>query len=156
MENQHHRQVMYFVQDFPPISRSIMLIRLRIFLALIFASLSVLPALAEERVVPANKTSVISFWLVYSPETCHVGGKPTTRVSRQPEHGTLEFKWVSHKIEEGMYNCSGRVVKGMAVTYRPNKGYRGTDVVKFGMSSSVYSGTGWGLNKSFKFDIVVK
>lgn len=133
-----------------------MLSSIRIAFAVFLTLLFTIPALAEQRVVPANKTSVISFWVVYSPQTCHVGGKPTTRVTRQPEHGTLEFKWISHKIEEGMYNCSGRMVKGMAVTYRPNKGYRGTDVVKFGMSSSVYSGTGWGLNKSFKFDIVVK
>ncbi|MBL0371301.1 hypothetical protein JJB09_04610 [Rhizobium sp. KVB221] len=126
-------------------------------LTVLASTLFAVPASAEDRVVPAGKTSPILFSVVYDPQTCHSGSKPKPRISIEPEHGSLDFKWISHKIEDGMYNCNGKMTKGMLVTYRPDKGFRGKDVVKFSLiGSGVHPGAGYALSSSYNYDISVK
>lgn len=122
-------------------------------LALVFA----LPALAETRDVPANRSSVIAFYYTYINSTCAYGSKPRFRVSKQPDHGTISAKWQAYKMGKESRNCAGKPMRGMMIIYTPNKGFRGTDVVKFSLSGSgIYPGAGYSLSNGFKFDINVR
>jgi hypothetical protein len=87
---------------------------------------------AEDRTVPANKTSVISFYYVFLEETCSFGAKPTFKVLSPPEHGTITSRWINVKLKDVRKNCKGRPIYGTAVFYTPNKGYRGKDSARVG------------------------
>lgn len=87
---------------------------------------------AEDRTVPANKTSVISFYYVFLEENCSFGAKPTFKILTPPEHGTITSRWTKVKLDDVRKNCKGRQIPGTAVFYTPNKGYRGKDHVRVG------------------------
>jgi hypothetical protein len=97
--------------------------------ALIAAATS---SFAEDRTVPANKTSVISFYYVVLEETCSFGSKPTFKVLTPPQHGTITSKWLNVKLDDVRKNCKGRPIYGTAVFYTPNKGFHGKDSARVG------------------------
>jgi hypothetical protein len=114
-------------------------------------------AMAETRVVAAGRASTILFWSTYVEDTCATGSKPKPRVTKEPEHGTLSFEWQALRMGKGAGNCAGKLGRGMRVTYRPHKGYRGTDTVKFSLGGSgVYPGASYSLGRGFSYEIIVK
>ena len=127
------------------------------FLAILLILTFSIQAFAEKREVPAGKSSIILYYVVYNPETCASGSKPQTKVNQQPAHGTIRFEWFAHKPTKGAYNCNGTLVRGMLVIYTPNKGYRGPDKAKVSLiGSGVYPGASYALSKTYWFDINVK
>jgi hypothetical protein len=120
------------------------------------ATASASPVLAESLTIPANRSSNITFWHTYNAD-CSYGSKPSFKVTKSPEHGTVTARWQARKMDSDTRNCEGKPVKGMLVTYTPNKGYRGTDVVKFNLSGSgIDPGAGYSLSRSFRYDLTIK
>lgn len=86
---------------------------------------------AADLTVPANRTTEIAFLNVYDAGQCASGGRPRIRL-RQPEHGTITTRWTKRKITDNWFGlggrkCVGRDMRGLAVYYTPDRGYRGTD-----------------------------
>lgn len=108
------------------------------------------------REIPANKTSTVGAHATYGPE-CAGGAIPKFRITKAPEHGKVTFKKVSFKLSEKTGRCAGRSVKGTAVIYKPDRGYRGKDVFKVGFTMDMYvSGSGKIRNVVDKYIIEVK
>jgi hypothetical protein len=105
----------------------------RLFASIITACLLTMAAtsaFAETFTVPANKTSVLTFYYVYLESTCSTGNKPEFKVLTQGEHGTVSAKWMAVKLEKARKNCQGAPVHGTAIFYTPKKGFHGVDHVK--------------------------
>ena len=86
-------------------------------------------ALAQGASVPANKTTEIGFMWAVDVRTCGNLAKPKVDL-RQPKHGKVTTKWIARKFSGGRGSgrkCNGRLGKGTAIYYTPNKGYRGPD-----------------------------
>jgi hypothetical protein len=114
------------------------------------------PALAESLTIPAGKPSHLGFWHTYN-QYCSYGSKPTFRITKAPEHGTVTASWTAYKMGEDTRNCKGKYVKGMLITYTPHKGYRGEDVLKFTLSGSgVHPGASLSLGRGFRYDLTIK
>lgn len=115
-----------------------------------------MPANAEDQTLPAGKTSHILYWYTYN-DLCNYGSMPKFKITRQPEHGTVSAKWQATKMGTEARHCEGKYMKGMLVSYTPNKGYRGTDVVKFALiGSGLGPGTAYNLGRSFRYDLTIK
>lgn len=124
-------------------------------LVLLFSS-SIASAETIRREVPANKTSTVGAHATYGP-SCTGGAIPKFRVTKAPEHGQVTFKVVSFKLSDKTGRCAGRNVKGTAVIYKPNRGYRGKDVFKVGFKMDMYvSGSAKIRNVVDKYVIEVK
>ena len=108
------------------------------------------------RTIPPNKSSTVGAHATYGP-ACRAGAIPQFRITKAPEHGTVSFKQVSFKLSEKAGRCAGRNVKGTAVIYKPNRGYRGDDVFKVGFTMDMYvAGSGKIRNVVDKYVIEVK
>lgn len=91
---------------------------LRILLASAITFASLAQATAGDRVtVPANKKSRVGSHVVFSTDTCSGGAIPNLRIGRKPEHGKVDFRTISGKINDG--RCAGKIMKGKAVYYTP-------------------------------------
>ncbi len=113
---------------------------MRVLLSVIafFIACTLAQAETVRRTVPANKTSSVGAHATYNQQ-CHPSAIPKMKVSKAPEHGTVSFKQVSFKLSDRAGRCAGRSVKGTAVYYKPNRGYRGQDVFKVRFTMSMYS-----------------
>jgi hypothetical protein len=130
---------------------------LRVFFAAMLTIAFAIPALAENKQVPANKSSVILYFVVYDPVTCAYGSKPKTRINLEPAHGKIRFEWFAYKMSKDTRNCAGKFARGMLAIYTPFKGYHGPDEAKVSLiGSGVYPGAGYSLSRSFHYDITVK
>lgn len=121
--------------------------------------LSFAPIQAAEKVtVPANKTSGITFiYLGASLEyNCLSSGKGKIKISREPEHGVVRTEW--RKVKGDFKNgCKGKTMNGLAIYYRPHKGYRGDDRFKIQASfPGLYGGAMNDVSRSWSFDLTVK
>ena len=133
-----------------------MIFKLRLLLAVLAAASFALPAAAESLTIPANRPSHITFWYTYT-EDCFFGSKPKFKVTTEPQHGTVSARWQAYQMGKDTRNCKGKPVKGMLVTYTPNKGYHGSDLVKFSLiGSGVHPGAGYSLSRGFRYDLTVK
>lgn len=112
--------------------------------------------------VPANKETAIGFHAAIGELHCAHTGKPTIKVTKAPKHGTLRFEWTTIKFDgrtstADMMACKGKPIRGMAIYYRPNKGYRGDDYVRIGMiRDAYYMGSAARQTDLLKYDITVK
>jgi hypothetical protein len=93
-------------------------------------------AQAEDYKVPANKTSGLTFFYVYSELNCAFGSKPTFKVLTEPKHGKIFSKWMKLNLTDVPKNCKGRPVYGTAIFYTPEKGYRGKDHARVGIGKT--------------------
>ena len=118
------------------------------FLSVAFATVTLAAsatAAQAQTVVPAGKTTEVDFVGSYNMRTCQNGPRAQVRI-RNPKHGRVSTKWVSRKIQanqvrSGGRKCVGRTMKGMAVYYTPNRGYRGADSFRINWSYPTGNGT---------------
>ncbi len=74
--------------------------------------------------VKANKAQWIDGIGAVNRESC--GSMiATPKIKSEAQHGRLEIKLVSQKLEEGP--CKGKTIKVLGVAYYPKRGFRGTD-----------------------------
>ncbi|POF34861.1 hypothetical protein CLV41_1011321 [Roseibium marinum] len=113
---------------------------MRFFLSLlIFLSVSSLAqADTIRRSIPANKTSSVGAHATYNAQ-CMPSSIPKMKIAKQPENGTVSFKQVAFKLSEDAGRCAGRQVKGIAVYYKPKRGFRGQDEFKVRFTMDMYS-----------------
>ena len=90
------------------------------------------------RTVPANKTSSVGANATYTRSGCTAGAIPQYKVSKKPQHGEVRFKQVTFKLSKDAGRCAGTKVKGTAIIYKPNRGYRGKDTFKVGYKMDQY------------------
>lgn len=131
---------------------------MRFLFGLVFICLLSSAALADtiRETVRANRATPVGSHAVYGPQ-CGSGTIPKMKITQQPKHGTVTFKQFSGKLGEKAGRCAGKTVKGTAVIYRPDKGFRGEDVfrVRFVMDMYTYGSTKI-RNVSNKYVIQVK
>lgn len=92
------------------------------------------------KTVPANKVSAVGAHATYSQTNCFAGVIPQFRVLREPKHGSVSFKQQVFKLSKDAGRCAGTTVKGTAIYYKPERGYRGKDEFKLGFIMSMYEG----------------
>ncbi|GAB4524643.1 MAG: hypothetical protein Tsb0019_26690 [Roseibium sp.] len=109
---------------------------LGLFVLVIVSSLAHADTIRRE--VPANRTSGVGVHGTYSAE-CRPSAVPRMKVAQAPKNGSVSFKQVSFKLSEDAGRCAGKSVKGTAVYYKPNKGFRGKDQFKVRYSMDMYS-----------------
>ena len=105
--------------------------------AIVGVALSLTAANAQSRDVPAGKTTMIEFVGSYDTRRCMNGARPRLKVSAA--NGTVTTKWTSRRVTKAAVGprhrkCAGRMMKGMAVYYTPDRGYRGPDQVNISFS----------------------
>ena len=135
-------------------------------LAVLAAATLLLSATAHSddngRTVPANRETAIGFHAAISDLHCAHTGKPTIKITAPPKHGTLRFEWTTIKFDGrtttvDMMACKGKSIRGMAIYYRPNKGFKGEDQVKIGMiRNAYYMGSAARQADVLQYDITVK
>ncbi|MEO9529805.1 hypothetical protein [Roseibium sp.] len=108
------------------------------FLVLLFVS-SLAHAETVRRTVPANKTSGVGSHATYNRSQCVALAIPKMKVSKEPKNGTVSFKQVSFKLSKDAGRCAGRRVNGVAVYYKPNRGFRGKDDFKVRFTMDMYT-----------------
>jgi hypothetical protein len=103
------------------------------------------PAFAEEqprqealeekqwtRVVPSGTKERIGFFHALHPD-CSASGNVNVRITKQPEHGTVETTTVSnfpsYPKENIRYKCNQLRVKGVQVNYKSAEKYVGDDAL---------------------------
>ncbi|MGL4488275.1 MAG: hypothetical protein ACRCU5_02380 [Rhizobiaceae bacterium] len=92
--------------------------------------------------VSSGSTTRIYTFSVYDRDTCGSGGKPKITIY-QPDHGTISSAFVPLKLDKANH-CSGKPVKGLAITYKSKGGYRGIDKGSFVISYPQFTdGTGF-------------
>ena len=102
--------------------------------AVVFAA----PAQAQSIEVPAGKTTMIDFVGSFNMKTCTHGACPRVKLNGAA-NGKITTKWTSitlnqRQVGPAARRCSGHRMKGMAIYYTPDRGFRGTDRVSFGFS----------------------
>jgi hypothetical protein len=90
--------------------------------------------------VPANRTSLVHAYSVADPSTCASAGKPKMRVSTEPQHGKVSFKWGYVPAGKRFRGCAGGRMRAMTVYYTPAPRYRGKDTFTVGYSFADMSG----------------
>ena len=121
--------------------------------AITFASLA--QAAAGEKVtVPANRKSMVGSHVVFSRDTCSGGTIPNLRVGRKPAHGKVEFRTVSGKLTDG--RCAGKPMKGKAVYYTPQRGFKGKDNFTVNFEYDFFEGAARQASTSYSYYITVK
>lgn len=111
-----------------------------------------------DRTVSANKTSSVAAHAIYyeGSGSCRAGEIPIMKVAKAPGHGKVTIKKTSFKLSKDAGSCAGKRVKGVAILYRPNSGYRGKDTFTLGTSFFRYDGSSQRSFRSNKYNIKVK
>ncbi|WP_438749208.1 hypothetical protein [Pararhizobium sp. O133] len=121
----------------------------------LLALVSIVPAHAEERVVPANRESTITF-LAGVTASCRTSAKPKMKIVEAPAHGSVRFQWTKGKITNISKLCNGRPAWGMAILFKPTAGYRGKDSFTVGIVSQKYENHSDTRYEQGTIDVVVK
>ena len=84
------------------------------------------------RVVPSGTNQRIMFFYALNPD-CTASGNVNVRVTKQPEHGTVEIptanKFPNYPKEDIRYKCNEHKVKGMQTNYKSAEKYVGDDAL---------------------------
>ncbi|MBD1547529.1 hypothetical protein [Roseibium aggregatum] len=127
----------------------------RILLASAITIASLAQATAAEQVtVPANRKSMVGSHVIFSRDTCSGSTVPNMRVGRKPKHGKVDFRTVSGKLSEG--RCAGKPMRGKAVFYTPQRGFKGSDNFSVVFEYDYYEGAARRTSTSYSYDITVK
>jgi hypothetical protein len=82
------------------------------------------------RVVPSGTNQRISFYTSLNPD-CTASGNVNVRVTKQPEHGTVEIvattNFPTYPKEHIRSKCNDHKVRGMQVNYKSAEKYVGSD-----------------------------
>jgi hypothetical protein len=105
------------------------------------------------RVVASGKKVQIGFYTSLHTD-CTSRGNADVRVTKQPEHGTIEIapatSFPSYPKEHVRYNCNQHKVKGVEVYYKSAEKYVGDDA--FDLLSLFPNGFAWEVH----YDISVR
>ncbi len=84
------------------------------------------------RYIASGKSQRIGFFHANNPD-CSASGPVDIRVTKQPEHGTVEIgattDYAGYAKEHIRYKCNQHKVKGMQVNYKAADKYVGDDAV---------------------------
>jgi hypothetical protein len=82
------------------------------------------------RVVASGTNQRIGFFYALNPD-CTASGNVNVRVTKQPEHGTVEIatatNFPGYPKESIRYKCNQHKVKGMQINYKSAEKYVGDD-----------------------------
>lgn len=118
-------------------------------------ALSATAARAETISVPAGESSaMIDFTNL--DDNCQTIGKPKGKVTREPKHGKVSFKWISITLDEDYGTCKGKHAKSLRVFYSPDRGYRGSDAFAVGATMPAYDDGSGSRYVSESFDLSVE
>lgn len=99
---------------------------------------SPLSAFAAEGEVPAGRRTVL-FDFSNIDESCQSIGRSKGTVLTEPAHGKVTFEWVSGRLGDGTRFCKGKYAKVLRISYTPDKGFRGEDTFRIGVTSAKFS-----------------
>ena len=104
---------------------------------------------------PTNKTTLIDVLDALESETCS-NLISSTKVQEQAKNGTILVEIVTFVPDEGF--CRGRSIQVVAIGYRPNRGFRGTDEgsISFRMPPRTFRQSQVTMNQTRKYIITVK
>jgi len=112
-----------------------------------------LQSLQLARTVPSGTKQRIGFIYAVNPD-CSASGDVTVRVTKQPEHGTVETitatNFPSFPKENVRARCNNHKVRGVQVNYRSAEKYVGDDTLDL---LSLYPG---GFGQEVHFNISVR
>ena len=124
-------------------------------LALIALAFSAGVSLAEDLTVPAGRKSYL-FDFSNTDENCQSIGRSKGSVVTEPKHGKVSFEWVSARLGEGTRFCKGKFAKVLRIAYTPDRGYRGPDHFRVGISMARYADISGNSFSTEHVDLVVK
>jgi hypothetical protein len=105
------------------------------------------------RVVASGAKQRIAFYTALNPD-CTATGDVNVRVTKQPEHGTVEIttatNFPGYPKESSRYKCNQHKVKGMHVNYKAAEKYTGND--EFDLLILLPTGFAW----EHHFDVSVR
>jgi hypothetical protein len=77
----------------------------------------------------AGGTLALGHYASVNPD-CSSKGKTTVRLSSAPAHGSVRLReGRGFSLFQGYLQCNSRLVEGVTVEYRPERGFLGTDTV---------------------------
>lgn len=118
-------------------------------------ALSATVARAETISVPAGESSaMIDFTNL--DDNCQTIGKPKGKVSKEPKHGKVTFKWMSITLTEEYGTCKGKHAKSLRVFYSPDRGFTGSDSFSVGATMPAYEDGSGSRYVSENFDLSVE
>src|SRR5262245_36612191 len=84
------------------------------------------------RVIASGAKQRVGFYVSLNPD-CTATGDVTVRVTKQPEHGTVETvattNFPGYPKEHVRFKCNDHKVKGMQITYKSAEKYTGDDAL---------------------------
>lgn len=105
--------------------------------AALLVCLSPLSAFAAEADVPAGRRTVL-FEFSNTDEACQTIGRSKGTVLTEPAHGKVTFEWVSARLGDDTRFCKGKYAKVLRISYTPDRGYRGADQFRIGVTSAKF------------------
>lgn len=85
--------------------------------------------------VGANRTTTIYRMVLYASRRCTAMARPELRV-RKISHGKITERPGTWLVDRG--ECKGHRIKGTAVLYTPDRGFRGKDTVRLSFKMDRY------------------
>ncbi len=92
----------------------------------------------------------------YNRGTCNQGVIPDFKVRRKPKHGNVNFGRSTVKLGKNAGKCQGKVVKGGAIYYTPDRDFRGVDTFTVGFTYFSYDVGWWQKHRAQSFRVTVK
>ena len=86
--------------------------------------------------VKANRSTMVYRFIIYDRTTC-AAMRPAIMDKAVVDHGTISSSPLTIVMDRG--NCKGKKFKGIALTYTPNRGFRGKDLAKVTLKMNTYS-----------------
>jgi hypothetical protein len=92
-----------------------------------------LPKVNWARIVASGTNQRIGFFYAVNPD-CSANGDVNIRVTKQPDHGTVETAaatdFPSFERENIRYRCNQQKVRGQQVNYKSTEKYTGSDTLE--------------------------
>lgn len=109
-----------------------------------------------KRDAKAGRTTTIDRVYIYLKADCTGAALPRLKLGKKPKHGSVAFKKTSWKSTNKSNRCYGKTVKGLAINYTPNRGFRGEDRFRLDTRFFAYQGSPRFTVNSDTFKITVK
>jgi len=106
-------------------------------------------------VVKSGKTQEMVRFSLFDQIDCGAAAYPKYKIT-QPPHGTITVKKFRGKLTVKGH-CHGKLAKGMSISYRSKRGYRGADAGKVDFSfPRGADGSGYTMVNTVRFKLRVK
>ena len=102
------------------------------FIILLLSFLFTTSAFAETIAIKtsANRETEIDYIGFFFKDSCTSAALPQIKFEKQPEHGTIRVRESKSPLPKSSGKCAGKVTNELYLYYKPQKGYRGKDLVK--------------------------